>query len=83
LRGRPGIVGAWPHGENQLSLRQRITLQEGLDQLGFPTGGADGVIGPNTRRAIRDFQRTHGLTVDGFPTESLFTRILNEMQAQR
>jgi peptidoglycan hydrolase-like protein with peptidoglycan-binding domain len=26
---------------------------------------ADGVIGPQTRRAIRRFQRTHGLKVDG------------------
>ncbi len=83
LRGRPGILGAWPYGEEQLSLQQRITIQEGLEALGFPTGGADGIIGPNTREAIRNFQTSRGLTADGFPSASLLTRILNERQLAR
>jgi len=83
LRGRPGILGAWPYGEEQLSLQQRITIQEGLEELGFPTGGADGIIGPNTREAIRNFQTSRGLTADGFPSAGLLTRILNERQLAR
>ena len=83
LRGRPGIIGAWPYGEEQLSLQQRITIQEGLESLGFPTGGADGIIGPNTREAIRNFQTSRGLTADGFPSAGLLTRILNERQLAR
>jgi len=83
LRGRPGILGAWPYGENQLSLRQGVTIQEALADLGFPTGGADGIIGPNTRQAIRDFQTSRGLTADGFPSAGLLTRILNERQLPR
>ena len=83
LRGRPGIIGAWPYGEEQLNLAQRIALQEGLEQLGYDTGGADGIIGPNTRAAIREFQRTRGMTPDGFPSATLLTRPLNERQTQR
>jgi membrane-bound lytic murein transglycosylase B len=83
LRGRPGILSAWPYGEDQLSLRQRIAIQEGLEDLGFPTGGADGIVGPNTREAIRNFQTSRGLTADGFPSASLLTRILNERQLPR
>ena len=83
LRGRPGILGAWPYGEDQLSLGQRITIQEGLEDLGYPTGGADGIIGPNTRQAIRDYQTARGLTADGFPSASLLTRMLNERQLLR
>jgi len=83
LRGRDGIQGMWPYGEEQLSLTQRIALQEGLDAIGFPTGGADGIIGPLTREAIRAFQQSQGMTPDGFPSATLLTRVLNQRQTQR
>jgi peptidoglycan hydrolase-like protein with peptidoglycan-binding domain len=40
----------------------RSTIKAVQRALGIP---ADGIAGPQTRRAIRRFQRTHGLTVDG------------------
>jgi membrane-bound lytic murein transglycosylase B len=83
LRGRDGIQGMWPYGEEQLSLTQRIALQEGLDAIGYPTGGADGIIGPLTREAIRAFQQSQGMTPDGFPSATLLTRVLNQRQTQR
>ena len=40
-------------------------LQSKLSQLGHNPGRADGIFGPNTKSAVRDFQREQGLGVDG------------------
>lgn len=40
-------------------------LQEALDQLGFDPGPIDGIAGPKTHAAIREFQAHEGLKVDG------------------
>lgn len=41
------------------------TVQKALNQLGFATGQADGVLGPRTQRAIIAFERDRGLDVTG------------------
>ena len=40
-------------------------LQIGLKQRGLYHGKVDGITGPQTRRAVRAFQKRHGLVVDG------------------
>lgn len=40
-------------------------VQRALRAAGYYTGAIDGKVGPLTIRAIRDFQRDHGLKVDG------------------
>lgn len=42
-------------------------LQERLNHRGFHVGPADGVMGPATRAALREFQRTEKLEVTGRP----------------
>ncbi len=40
-------------------------LQNRLGSLGFDAGRVDGIFGPDTVRALKDFQRNVGLPVDG------------------
>ena len=42
-----------------------VQVQRRLASAGFYSGPIDGVMGRGTRRAIRAFERTHGLPVDG------------------
>jgi peptidoglycan hydrolase-like protein with peptidoglycan-binding domain len=40
-------------------------LQTFLAELGYPVGSIDAKFGKSTRKAVREFQRDHGLTDDG------------------
>ena len=42
-----------------------VQVQRRLASAGFYSGPIDGVMGRGTRRAIRAFERSHGLPVDG------------------
>ena len=42
-----------------------LIAQDDLNTLGFPTGGLDGIFGARTDEAVRNYQRSRGLTVDG------------------
>lgn len=41
------------------------TIQDKLKRWGYYTGSVDGIFGPQTQEAVRYFQRTNGLAVDG------------------
>jgi membrane-bound lytic murein transglycosylase B len=73
-----GVQANWPLDEAPLDESSRTALQEGLNALGFPTGGTDGMLGRQSRAAIRAYQKARGLAADGFATANLLTRILNE-----
>jgi hypothetical protein len=42
-----------------------VQVQRRLASAGYYSGPIDGVVGSRTRRAIRAFERSHGLPVDG------------------
>jgi membrane-bound lytic murein transglycosylase B len=58
-----------------LTIEDRKALQERLTARGFDTGGTDGVIGPNSRKAIAAYQQSVGLPATGDPSPSLLQRL--------
>jgi membrane-bound lytic murein transglycosylase B len=73
--GRPDFVAQWPREEPPLSRTDKQDLQNLLVERGYDPGDNDGVIGPKTRVAIRQFQREIGEVPDGFATLALLTRL--------
>ncbi|MFC3608645.1 lytic murein transglycosylase [Stutzerimonas tarimensis] len=83
MQGGGEIAGSWPKGERPLSRSERIELQERLTRQGFELGAADSIIGANTRKAIRDYQRRLGWPADGYPTHQLLERLRQEPLAEQ
>lgn len=75
IAGQPGLVAQWPREEPALSRAQVEELQRLLNARGFEAGSPDGVMGPNTRRGLREFQQAQGVTPDGFATLGLLERL--------
>lgn len=50
-------------------------LQQKLADKGYDVGGIDGILGVNTREAVRQEQMKLGFPVDGWPTRELLARI--------
>jgi len=75
IEGKGPLNLSWPTDDRPLGRTERKTLQERLTAMGFDTDGIDGILGPNSRKAIRDFQRSRGLPADGYASEKLLTRV--------
>ena len=46
-------------------------IQETLNSIGYPAGPADGQLGEQTKKAIEEFERSHGFVVTGEPSVNL------------
>ncbi|GAA3859704.1 lytic murein transglycosylase [Celeribacter arenosi] len=75
LKGRPEIQASWPRGYQPLAFNDKKRMQRILTQKGFLDDKVDGIIGPNTINAIRDFQRSIGVTPDGYPSQKLLEQL--------
>lgn len=77
------VEASWSLGDRMLYLTSPNLrgedvneLQTHLSRLGFDCGRIDGIFGPNTARAISDFQSNAGLSVDGICSAGIVTAIL-------
>ena len=82
LQGDYRTPSTWPKHERMLSRKERTELQTLLNQLGFDSGNPDGIIGVNSREAVRSFQKTQGLPADGHPNETLLNSVRRVAQAK-
>ena len=75
IQGDAGFAAAWPRGDRMLSRAETQDLQRRLTALGYDTQGVDGIVGPNSRAAVRRFQAAQGLTPDGYVSAALLDAV--------
>lgn len=75
FKGGGYIQGSWPRDELPLSRTERMELQTLLSTRQYDTGVPDGIIGANTRKAIRSYQQSLGWPADGYPTHELLEKL--------
>ncbi|MBU0589223.1 MAG: lytic murein transglycosylase [Gammaproteobacteria bacterium] len=75
LAGGPAVQAAWPRELQALTRSQMLALQTALNARGFDSGPPDGMMGPATRRGVRQYQHSLGLHEDGYPTLELLLRL--------
>ncbi|MDF3151149.1 MULTISPECIES: lytic murein transglycosylase [unclassified Mesorhizobium] len=73
LAGAPPLDPRNP--ETGLNNEQMKALQTKLEAKGYDVGTVDGILGTNTREAIRKEQTRLGLPVDGWPTPELLGKL--------
>lgn len=73
LAGAPQFDPRTP--EPGLNGDQMKALQTKLEAKGYDVGTVDGILGTNTREAIRKEQMRLGMAVDGWPTPELLAKL--------
>ena len=74
-----GPLEVQPPDDDEPLLREQIKeIQTRLNELGYDSGPVDGIAGPQTRRAVRAFQRDQELPADGHPDQVLLEVLRNQ-----
>ncbi|MBV6657151.1 MAG: lytic murein transglycosylase [Devosiaceae bacterium] len=75
IAGGGPLQTPFPPDANGMTKADRVALQQALTDAGFDTDGVDGVIGPNSRRAISAYQQSIGVPATGDPSLDLLRRL--------
>lgn len=75
IAGAGPFRAPWPRSERTLSRSETQDMQRRLTAIGYDTGGTDGIVGPDTMNAIRQFQAANDLTPDGFASAALLQKL--------
>jgi membrane-bound lytic murein transglycosylase B len=75
ISGKAPLRAKRPANDRPLSRAEVMELQALLNRAGFDTGEPDGVVGRQTRAALRDFQRQASLPPDGYPTAEVIAAL--------
>ena len=73
-----GLVYGLEVENEALTFDQAFALQTKLNALGFDSGKPDGIPGTMTRQAIRNYQLRHHIPADGYPSLSLYQKIISQ-----
>jgi membrane-bound lytic murein transglycosylase B len=75
FKGGAPIQSIAPKNDRPLSRLDVANIQRILVVNGFDAGHADGVVGTKTRSALKTFQKSAGLPVDGYPSIGTLERL--------
>ncbi len=60
-----------------------VDIQKALKGAGYYSGGVDGKIGPDSREAIRNFQKDNGLTADGVCGRQTWNKLKTHLEGAK
>jgi len=75
LAGLPRLSLGRDADNRPMRREQALELQKRLTHLGFDPGVADGIIGGQTRAAVRAYQRKQGMPADGYASLGVLERL--------
>jgi membrane-bound lytic murein transglycosylase B len=82
IAGTGPLRAAFPEGRQNLATADIVALQNQLIRLGYEPGEADGIFGPATSSALREFQLDHGLVPDGYPDEATTSALTRQSEEE-
>ncbi|WP_308364183.1 MULTISPECIES: lytic murein transglycosylase [unclassified Microbulbifer] len=75
IGGAPGLVHDWQRPFTPIDSAETEELQRLLKQKGFYEGEIDGKVGPGTRGAIKEFEKSIGVEVQGYPGREVLEQL--------